>query len=70
MTSTISGIITRYIQHRIAQLADFPNSGSTPPSEWLAEHGYKMIISGNYAAIYHLYGTEVYQYSARLSKVI
>ncbi len=48
------------IQHRIAQLADFPNSGSTPPSEWLAEHGYKMVISGNYAAIYHLYGTEVY----------
>lgn len=48
------------IQHRIAQLVDFPNSGSTPPSEWLSEHGYKMVISGNYAAIYRLYGTEIY----------
>ena len=52
--------VIKAIQKRIAQLSDFPNSGSNLPSDWLASHGYKMVISGKYAAIYHLYGNEVY----------
>lgn len=51
------------IKKRIAQLADFPNSGANPPSDWLVAHGYKMVISGKYAAIYHLFETEVYIYA-------
>lgn len=52
--------VIRAIQKRIAQLSDFPNLGSIPPSDWLTAHGYKMVISGKYAAIYRLYGDEVY----------
>lgn len=52
--------VIKSIQGRIAQLSDFPNSGSNPPSDWLASHGYKMVISGKYAAIYHLYGDEIF----------
>lgn len=55
--------VIRVIQKRIAQLSAFPNSGSTPPSDWLAAHGYKMVISGKYAVIYRLYGDEVYIFS-------
>lgn len=52
--------VIQALQNRIKQLSDFPNSGSNPPSNWLSEHGYKMVISGKYAAIYHLYGAKVY----------
>ncbi|WP_314736936.1 type II toxin-antitoxin system RelE/ParE family toxin [Limosilactobacillus urinaemulieris] len=55
--------VIKAIQKRIAQLADFPNSGSTPPSNWLASHAYKMVITGKYATIYHLYGSKVYIYA-------
>lgn len=46
----------------VERLADFPDSGSSTPDEWLNSHGYKMVISKEYVAIYKKIGDDIYVY--------
>ena len=46
----------------IERLEEYPDSGSKIPDNWLNEQGYRMVISGKYAAIYKHIEDVVYVY--------
>lgn len=44
--------VRQQIIKTISQLSEFPDSGTFPPDEWLADNGYRMVICKKHIAIY------------------
>lgn len=53
-SSAVAAKVLRGIEHRIRQLSSFPKSGALLSEQWLADQNYRMVISGEYAAIYRI----------------
>ena len=54
--------VSNHILDIIERLAQFPDSGSLTPDEWLNQQGYRMIICKKHVAIYRKIGEVVYIY--------
>lgn len=54
--------VIEIIKKAIMRLELFPESGSMPPDQLLAKQGYRMVIAGNFVAIYKLIHDNVYIY--------
>ncbi len=52
--------VTNSIVDTISRLEDYPDSGSLPPDEWLAQNGFRMVISGRHVAIFKKISDSVY----------
>lgn len=52
--------VTDSIVSTIERLEDYPDSGSLPPNQWLAENGFRMVIAGRHVAIYKRVGDSIY----------
>lgn len=46
----------------IERLADYPDSGSITPDQWLNQQGYRMIVCKKHIAIYRVFKMSVFIY--------
>ncbi|MCI8374743.1 MAG: type II toxin-antitoxin system RelE/ParE family toxin [Lachnospiraceae bacterium] len=54
--------VSNHILDVIERLAQFPDSGSLTPDEWLYQQGYRMTICKKHVAVYRKIGEVVYIY--------
>lgn len=54
--------IVQTIKKAIERLEIFPDSGASTPDEILNQQGYRMVVSGDYAAIYRSINGKIYIY--------
>lgn len=54
--------VSGHILDAIERLENFPDSGSSPPEEWLNEQGYRIVICEKHVVIFKQIATTVYIY--------
>ena len=54
--------VTDSILDAVQRLADYPDSGSRTPDDWLNDLGYRMVVIERHVAIYRKIGQSVFVY--------